>query len=243
MSAYISLAPFYDELTRDVPYGSFPELYERVFGEYGIAPKTVLDLACGTGTLTALMAERGYEMIGTDASEDMLAVATEKAYEGDFAYRPMFLNQSMTGLDLYGTVNAAICSLDGINYVPAEELAKVFQRLRLFIEPGGVLIFDVNTPEKLMGQDSEVFIDETENVFCVWRAEFRETINACVYGMDLFIRQGSGWLRRQEEHTEYAHSIASLERALADAGFGEIKERTADWDGQRVFISARRMPE
>lgn len=241
MSAYVSLAPYYDELTRDVPYEKFAELYEEIFRKYGITPETVLDLACGTGTLTAIMARRGYEMIGADRSEDMLSEAMDKACELTDCVRPIFLGQAMTELDLYGTVSAAYCSLDGINYVPPAQLGEVFHRLRLFIEPGGVFVFDINTPEKLRSQNGEVYIDETENVYCVWRAEFNDTIKVCTYGMDIFIREGALWTRRQEEHTEYAHEPEFLLGLLQENGFGEFSSEK--WPDGRLFIAARRLTD
>lgn len=239
MSAYEPLAPFYDSLTRDVPYSEFADLYERVFEEYGISAYTILDLGCGTGTLTCLMAERGHEMIGTDYSEEMLSEAQEKCCEREFAVRPMFLHQSMTELDLYGTVNAAVSSLDSLNYVPPEDLDEVFRRLRLFIEPGGVFVFDVNRPEWLKSLDGQVFVDETEDVFCVWRAEYAE--DRLTYGMDIFSREGRSWSRRQEEHIEYAHSIDYLSERLRAHGFSDLRTHTLPGSANRVFISAKRM--
>lgn len=247
MSAYGDLAPFYDGLTGDVDYEAFAGFYEKVFSMYAVYPETVLDLACGTGTLTCLLAQRGYEMIGTDASADMLSVAQTKAGElSESAKQPMFLCQPMEELDLYGTVGAAVCSLDGLDYVPANVLPEVFRRLHLFIEPGGVLVFDVNTPEKLRGLDGQMFVDENDDVFCVWRAEFDEEENACFYGMDIFSRAEDMWERSFEEHVEYAHGDKLLCGLLEQAGFSEIRvfeEGTDDampQDGGRIFISARR---
>lgn len=250
MKSYTSLARFYDSLTTDVPYASIADFYERIYELYGLNVRSVLDLACGTGTLTCLLARRGYDMIGTDRSEEMLAMAFEKAVAYDTAAglnpRPLFLCQPMEELDLYGTVDAAVCSLDGINYVKPALLNQVFHRVRLFLEPGGVFIFDVNTPEKLKGLDGQVFLDETEDVFCVWRTEYDEKINACVYGMDIFERNGVRWRRSREEHTEYAYEVDDMVRMLHDEGFEEIKKfgdlklsEPADHE-QRVFISARK---
>lgn len=247
MSAYIPLAASYDELTQDVPYEAFADFYEQIFARYGMKPQMLLDLACGTGTLTCILANRGYEMIGTDASGEMLSQAMEKAADLEESKRPMLLCQSMEELDLYGTVSAAVCSLDGFNYLPPDTIPEVLRRLRLFIEPGGLLIFDVNTPEKLMGLDGEVFIDETDDVFCVWRAEFDYDENACIYGMDIFSLEGDTWQRSQEEHVEYAHSCDFLSDALVNAGFGEISvfaelhmEEPRDGEN-RIFFAARRL--
>lgn len=247
MSSYESLAPFYDSLTGDVPYRRFADFYELIFRKYAARPTLVLDLACGTGTLTAELARRGYEMIGVDASADMLAEAMEKAEETDAPVRPIFLNQTMEELDLYGTVSAAVCSLDGINYLPPEHLGTVLERLRLFVEPGGLFIFDINTPQKLRALDGQVFLDETDDVYCVWRAELDDGGGALKYGMDLFTRTDDGlWERSFEEHTEYIHSPERLTSELAAHGFGEIRVFAELRDGppaedeQRIFIAARR---
>lgn len=242
MNAYASLARFYDTLTRDVPYGAIADYYEALIKRTGIQAKTILDMACGTGTLTCLMADRGYDMIGVDASTHMLAAAAEKAYEK--TNRPLLLHQPLEHLDLYGTVDAAVCSLDGINYIKPDRLGDVFRRVRLFLEPGGIFIFDINAPSKLKGLDGEVFLDETDDVFCVWRAAFDEKDNACRYGMDLFARDGNKWTRSREEHIEYVYEPYDLEKMLLEAGFEQIRiygDMTFDAPGvtdQRVFILA-----
>ncbi len=243
MGAYRALAEYYDELTADVPYGAFADYYERIFAKNGLAVHSILDAACGTGTLTWLLQERGYDMIGADSSVDMLAAAMDKAGEGE---RPLFLCQRMEELDLYGTVDAAVCSLDGVNYVELDSLLAAFSRIRLFLEPGGIFIFDVNTPEKLRSLDGQVFLDETEDVFCVWRAEFREEESACLYGVDLFARRGGLWSRETEEHVEYAYGPDLLRGTLVAAGFtdvrifGELTLEAPRENEQRIFITARK---
>lgn len=248
MSAYLSLAPWYDDLTRDVPYGAFADFYEALFKKYGVTPSLLLDLACGTGTLTLELARRGYELIGVDGSEDMLAVAQEKSLDAAVDVKPIFLHQTMETLDLYGTVSAAVCSLDGINYLPPDSLGTVFERLRLFVEPGGLFIFDVNTPEKLSSLDGQLFCDETDDVFCFWRAELVPDKTALRYGLDIFARLEDGaWERGGEEHTEYLHTVETLTEALEAHGFGEIgvfaelRDQPPKKDEQRIFLAARRL--
>ena len=164
MTAYSALAAWYDELTRDVPYAAFADYYERLFAERGGETKLLLDLCCGTGTLACLMAERGYEMIAADASADMLMSAREKASALSAGKMPLFINQSAQELDLYGTVDAAYSSLDSLSYVPFEDLHEVFRRLHLFVRPGGLLVFDLRTPEFLRGMDGSVSVDEREGL-------------------------------------------------------------------------------
>ena len=127
---------------------------------------------------------------------------------------PLFLCQSASELDLYGTVDAAICSLDGMDYIAPGELPEVFRRLRLFVRPGGLVIFDIRTPESFRSLDGQIFVDETEDVLCLWRAEFAESENAMRYGMDIFSRAGKYWTRDTEEHVEYAHSPEFLKNIM-----------------------------
>lgn len=122
-SSYGPLSLWYDTLTGDIPYGEFADFYEARFNIDGGEFKTLLDLCCGTGTLTALMAHRGYEMIAVDASADMLMQASGKASDAEIA--PLYLCQDACELDLYGTVDAAYCSLDGINYISPDKLGRV----------------------------------------------------------------------------------------------------------------------
>ncbi len=240
MNAYDSLAPWYDRFTGDVPYAAFADFYETILHQEGQDHLTLLDLCCGTGTLTLLMARRGHELIGVDRSPEMLSVAAEKAAGTQGIVPPLFLCQEAAELDLYGTVQGALCCLDGINYLPPEELPELMRRLHLFIEPGGRFAFDFHAPEHLRALDGETFVDETETALCLWRSEFDEEENALIYGMDIFTREGALWRRREEEHIEYAHSPELLTELLAAAGFCRIRLMT---DGPlseqgRLFLCA-----
>lgn len=240
MNAYGPLAFWYDRLTLDIPYEAFADFYEKEFSADGGEFKILLDLCCGTGTLTWLLAERGYEMIAADASPDMLMQAASKAAE--VPVPPLFLCQDASALDLYGTVDAAVCSLDGMNYIPESELPEVFHRLHLFVRPGGLLIFDIKTPEWFRSVDGSVSVDETEDMLCLWRAEFDTEENAICYGMDIFSKSGSLWRRDSEEHIEYAHSPERLAELLEIAGFENVRLccDCPQSDGGRLFITAKR---
>ncbi len=251
MSSYESLAQYYDALTGDVDYASWADYYEKHFRRAGRPIHTVLDLACGTGTLTCLLAERGYEMIGVDRSEEMLAEAAEKAAE-TAGEPPIFLHQPMEELDLYGTIDACVCALDSVNYVTRPKLLqKAFERVHLFLMPGGLFMFDINSPEKLRGLDGQMFLDETEDVYCVWRAEYSKRRKICTYGFDLFHRDGEGglWRRECEEHEEYAYEPDELAEYLHQAGFlsvnvyGDRKMRSPKPGEERIFIIARKDPK
>lgn len=202
MSAYGALAAWYDALTRDVDYAAFADFYEQCFQQGRGACHTLLDFCCGTGTLTRLMAARGYEMIATDGSPDMLMQA--QAHNADLpadAVQPLLLCQEAAQLDLYGTVDAAYCSLDGIDYLPPEELPEVLHRLHLFVRPGGMLILDIRDPASFRALDGGTFVDETDDVLCLWRAEFDAAAQTMHYGMEAWIcsraRGNSGRARRR----------------------------------------------
>ena len=245
MSAYMELARWYDSLTGDVPYETFADYYEARFREREKTVHTLLDFACGTGTLTCIMAQRGYEMIAADASADMLMELSEKAAELEEEVPPLILCQDAAHLDLNDVVDAAVCSLDGFNYLPEADLKELLRRLHLFIRPDGLLIFDVNSPERLRSLDGQVFVDEQEDVLCLWRAEFDETEQALFYGMDLFsYAEDDLWERSEEEHVEYAYSVEQLTHWLEQAGFVNI---AADAHGPqaaqgRVFFTAENTP-
>ncbi len=243
MSSYGPLAAWYDQLTGDVPYRQFADYYEAEFARCGGEFRLLLDLCCGTGTLTLEMSLRGYELIGVDASVDMLMQAREKCAALDTP--PLFLCQEAAALDLYGTVDAAYCSLDGMNYIPPEELPLVFRKLRLFVRPGGLFIFDVRLPEWFRSLDGDVFVDESEDLLCLWRADYDQDLGALRYGMDLFQRQGQVWRRSGEEHIEYAHEPQALAAMLENAGFAQIRLSTDCPHGQagRMFITAVRQED
>ena len=247
MSSYEALAGHYDELTEDVAYTRRADFVEKLMGRSRVPVKTVLDLACGTGTMTAIFTRRGYELVSVDASADMLAVAREKT-AGIPGEPPVFLQQDMPRLDLYGTVEAAICCLDSLNYLTRpSDLRRTLGRLRLFIQPGGVLIFDVNTPYKLQNLDGQVFLDEREDVYCVWRTEYNRRSRICTYYMDLFSQEKRElWRRDFEYHRQRAYSVEELEGYLREAGFtrirtfGDCRMRPPRENEERIYFCANR---
>ncbi len=248
MSSYDFLAGCYDALTYDVDYAAWADYIERHFKKRPLPGNTVLDLACGTGSLTRELALRGYEMIGADRSPEMLAEAAE-TNRATSPVEPIFLCQDMENLDLYGTIDACVCCLDSVNYVTdPKKLQRAFGRVHLFLMPGGLFLFDVNSPEKLEGLDGQVFLDETDDAYCVWRSEFSKRSRICSYFMDLFrLDPASGqWVRGEELHQERAYSVEELTAMLTEAGFvdvrtwGELKMRPPRPGEQRIFFTARK---
>lgn len=215
---YETLAGAYDGLTTDVDYAAVLQFFETVLQRAGHSPKTVLDLACGTGSMSVLLAERGYRVIGADISEEMLTAAAQKA-AAMAENPPFFICQPMQRLTLPEPVEAIVCLLDSLNYLTEpEDCRKTFHRVWRALRPGGMFFFDINTPQKLRGLDGQVFLDENNESYCVWRAEFDEEENCCYYGIDLFRRRGALWARSFEQHCEYAYDPDTLEQWLREAG-------------------------
>lgn len=249
MDSYSALAECYDDFTEDVKYIKWADYLTELFEKFGDGGelKDILDLACGTGSLSFILSERGYEVIGTDASEEMLSVAQSKGMEAK-GIPPMFLCQRMEELDLYGTVDAAVCCLDSLNYLTDKEtLETAFSRLKFFVRPGGLFIFDVNTHDKFLFLDGQSFIRENDDFFCAWTAEYDEEEKLCSFYYDIFSETEDGlWERSFEEHTERAHSkeeiVSALEKASFElvATFGELSESPPDENEQRIFYVARR---
>ena len=245
MDAYHNLAASYDRLTNDVDYEATVAFYEEILKREGLAPRTVVDMACGTGSVSEILARKGYEVTGVDLSEEMLTEAMMKTM--DMENHPMFSCQNLRDLRLPKAVDMAVCALDSLDYItdPADCEAAIRRAYRV-LNPGGIFIFDVNTPEKLRAMDGQMFIDEDDDVFCVWRGEFDEETNICSYGMDLFQREGRMWVRSFEEHQEYAYSQDQLMGYLKKAGFTNIEVYAdrlfeAPREGeQRIYFKARK---
>ena len=246
MSNYGPLAEFYDRLTEDVDYRN---LYDYLMGHFegaGVRLQRLLDMACGTGSLSFLFAYTGVETVGIDLSSEMIERAIEKS-AGFHGTAPVFLQGNMADFSLSKPVDGLVCMLDSFNYLtdPADGV----QALQCFydaMETGGMLIFDVRPRRQLMAFDGQIFMDETEDVCCIWRTEFDQEDNICFYGIDLFIREGETWRREQEEHYEYAYRLRWLRDRMQEIGFHDIHfygDRSMTPPGpqdERVFITARK---
>ena len=245
MDAYHALAASYDRLTNDVDYEATVEFYMQILKREGLRPRTVLDLACGTGSVTKLLAQRGFTVTGVDMSEEMLTEAFLKVQ--DTEKPPRFICQKLQELSVPRGVDMAVCALDSLDYITnPDDCAEAIRRTYKALNPGGIFIFDVNTPEKLRAMDDQIFLDEDDDVYCVWRGEFDEASNICTYAMDLFQRSGNVWQRSYEEHCEYAYSQQQLTAYLKAAGFTRIEvyaDRKFEAPGegeQRMYFKARK---
>ncbi len=244
MNQYESLAFCYDRFTRDIDYPQWADYLQSHFPKAQKPVHSVLDLACGTGSMSWLLAERGFEVIGVDFSPEMLAQAQAKDFP--VAEAPIFLCQAMEDLDLYGTIDACVCLLDSVNHITdPQTLQTAFAKVELFLEPEGVFIFDMLTPSRLARMDGGLFLDETEDAYCVWRTEFDPDTRICSYLMDLFLQEEDGlWVREQECHEEYAYTPQELSDMLRAVGFCNIQcfgalSHTAPQKGEeRLFFTA-----
>ncbi|MBO5273930.1 MAG: class I SAM-dependent methyltransferase [Clostridia bacterium] len=222
---YAKLAAYYDALNAEVNYTAWAKDLDTRMRELGIPEGSlVLDLGCGTGNMTLPLAKLGWDMIGIDRSIEMLSEAREKsAAEG---LDILWLCQDMSEIELYGTVKATVCCLDCINYLTdAAALAECFRLVRLFTEPGGLFLFDVNTPYKFKNVYADrTYILEDESVFLSWENYFNEKTNICEFILTFFAKEEDGRYSRTEEvQRERCYSRPALERLLKKAGF-EIVE-------------------
>ncbi len=240
--AYTALARYYDRLTADVDYAGWADYVERHIQKQKRPVRTVAELGCGTGSLTELLARRGYRMTAVDLSPDMLAMADQKCQ----GLGVLFLCQDMSWLVLPSPADAVISCLDSVNYVtrPAA-LRRTFLRVYRALAPGGLFLFDVKTPAALAGADGQTYLGEDEDLFCVWRGDYSPKRRVCGYGLDLFVREADGsWSRAGEYHEEYAYTPEELDGFLREAGFSNIKVygdktmRAPKEGAQRVFFAA-----
>jgi len=215
-------ARHYDALSANANYPARARYFRALIKRHtGRRVRTLLDLACGTGNLSWEFARMGYEVIGVDASPEMLSQATKKGESFAGARPPLFLCQPMEKLDLYGTVDGCVCAMDSLNHLPDTlALTAAFCRAALFLAPGGVFLFDVNTRYKHKHVlSNSAFVYETGEVVCVWRNAYQEKNARVEVALDLFEPQGDGLYRRNTERfSERIFTHRQLQRALNRAG-------------------------
>ena len=244
--SYSSFASVYDELTMNVDYKARAEYIMKILANYNITDGLLLDLACGTGSLSVEFSRAGFEVIGTDASGDMLMEAQNKAMED--GQNILFLCQRMEQTDLYGTVGAVVCSLDSINHLADEnELRKTFSVLKNFVDDGGIMIFDVNTLYKhrnILGNNT--FVYDERNVYCVWQNSLLSDGVTVNINLDFFVKDGETYTRFNENFKEIAFTDEQITSAVQNAGFkvleryGELTFDTPCDNTQRVYYVIRR---
>lgn len=217
--SYDSFSDFYDLLTDNVEYEKRADYFCRLLSMCGIKSGILLDLGCGTGSMSVKMAERGFDVIGVDSSVGMLNAARQKAYENGAEI--LLLNQNMQEIDLYGTVDCAICVLDGINHLEGEaDVKRTFEKVSLFMNKGGAFAFDVNTINKHKNILADnVFVYEPDDLFCVWQNNYNPDDNSVDISLDFFEEDGGVYYRSCESFTEQAYELDVIKLWLEKAGF------------------------
>lgn len=244
--SYASFAQYYDSLTHNVEYARRADYLCTLLAHLGHASGLTLDLACGTGSLTVELAKRGMDIYGIDGSADMLSVARQKAAESGLDL--LFLCQKMQKLDLYGTVDTVICALDSINHLTLEkDVQTAFDRVSLFMNPGGWFLFDVNTVYKHRHVLADnIFLYDTDEVYCIWQNHYEEKNDRVSIQLDFFGREGNLYHRSGEHFYERAYPQEQLLHMLNQAGF-DVVYRFADLSleepgeqEERVVFAARK---
>lgn len=246
MEAYTNFAEVYDLFMDNIPYEDWCSYVTGLLKENGTREGLILDLGCGTGSLTELLADAGYDMIGVDNSEDMLQIAMDKRAESGKDI--LYLMQDMREFELYGTVKAVISICDCINYIlEYRDLVKVFGLVNNYLDPGGVFIFDLNTVykyETVMG-DTTIAEDREECSF-IWDNYYDGDTKLNEYDLSLFIREEEDLYRKYTEtHYQRAYTIEEIQKALEEAGMEFLeaydaftREPVKD-TSERIYLIAR----
>ena len=246
--SYGIFAEFYDELTQNVDYSRRAAYLAVLLAKFGHNAGLTLDLACGTGSLTIELAKLGVDVYGIDGSEEMLAAAQEKAFEQNID--TMFLRQKMQEIDLYGTIDTCICSLDSINHLTdISDVQKTFERVSLFMNKGGYFVFDANTVYKhkeILADNT--FVYDTDNVYCVWQNSLKEN-NVVDIDLTFFVPDGENYARFDESFSERAYTADELTELLNNAGFevqavyGDMGFNKPRDNEQRIVFVAKKVSE
>ena len=246
MAGYRDFAFFYDLLMKNADYESRFGYIIGLLAENGIGKGILLDMACGTGTLSKMFAQKGFDVVGIDASEEMLSRAQEKKLEENFD--ALFLCQKMEELDLFGTIDAAVCTLDSLNHVTEKEkIREIFRRVDLFMNDNGLFIFDVNTLYKHRRVlENNAFVFDTENVFCVWQNTLLEDNETTQINLDIFEgdeEEEDVYIRYSEEFFERGYELDFLKKTLENYRFEVVgiyddmtKEPVREDSERAVFV-------
>lgn len=251
MSGYSVFSKYYDVLTENIDYAERAEYFEKLIRRFGgKAGGILLDLACGTGSLSEEMAKLGYDVIGVDGSEEMLSEALDKKLESGLPIQ--YLCQDMTELDMFGTIDVTICALDSLNHLESlSDIKRTIEKVSLFCEPGGLFLFDMNTPYKHKNTLADkTYVYDMEDIFCVWQNEYEggadERVN--IY-LDFFEKSDGEkglYSRSSEDFSEIAFERDIIEDMLSKAGFELLAEYDYDTDespteaSEKIVYAARK---
>lgn len=249
MGGYSAFARYYDELTANIDYRKRAEYFHAIISKFKKTKNNILlDLACGTGSISEAMAALGYDVIGVDSSEEMLGIAMEKKFRSGLPVQ--YLCQDMRRIDMFGTVDVTVCALDSINHLGSlDDVRKVFEGVSLFAEPQGLFIFDVNTLYKHRNILADnTFTYETDNVYCIWENSLNPCNNEVKMQLEFFEKLDNGlYARSSDSFSENAYSEDELEKLLGEAGFAILAKYGDDSfeppsdTAQRIVYTARKL--
>lgn len=246
MEAYTSFAEVYDTFMDNVPYEEWADYLEERLKEYGVKDGLVLELGCGTGSMTELLAEKGYDMIGVDNSEDMLEIAMEKRIES--GHDILYLLQNMQEFELYGTVKAVVSVCDSVNYITEKaELEEVFRLVNNYLDPRGIFIFDFNTEYKyreILG--NQVIAEDREECSFIWENYYDHTSMINEYELTLFVQEEDDLYRKyQESHFQKAYTLRDIRSMIEASGlkfvtaYDAYTQKAPMHNSERITVIAR----
>jgi len=246
MEAYTDFAGVYDQLMEETPYAQWCENIVCELEKYDIKDGLVLELGCGTGSLTELLAARGFDMIGVDCSDEMLNIACEKRERS--GYDILYLNQDMRTFELYGTVRAVVSVCDSLNYLlEDEDLTACFRLVNNYLDPGGIFIFDFNTRykyETVIGDS--VIAENREDCSFIWENYYDSGDNINEYDLTVFVRKqeasASGqelFTRFQEVHLQRGYTLEEMRHLIECSGLAFVRAYDADTLGEVTSTSER----
>lgn len=246
MESYSDFAFVYDTFMDETPYEEWCDFIEKTFVEYGVPKELILDLGCGTGTLTRMLASRGYDMIGVDNSVEMLSIARE--YEDE---NILYLLQDMREFELYGTVRAIISICDSVNYLlEDEDILDCFKLVNNYLDPGGIFLFDFNTLYKYETVIGDTTIAENrEDCSFIWENYYHQENHINEYDLTIFMRDNDGdedvYRKSVENHFQRGYTLAEMKAYIEQSGLEFIKALDADTHGEvsdtseRIYVIAK----
>ena len=248
---YFALSAVYDTLNADLDYKAWAAYIDGQIKAYSDIPVSlVLDLCCGTGTMTVELDALGYDMTGVDLSPDMLQIAREKAAAAGRAENMLFLCQDMCDFELYGTVQAVVSCLDSLNHLDGKaDLKQVFSLVHNYLEPGGLFLFDMNSPYKFENiYGTNAYVLEEEGIYCGWQNAYDPKTHVCDFYTTVFTENEDGsYTRRDDYEREYCFTQKEVETLLAKCGFsviavhGDIDGTGVKKDTERLYFVAKRV--
>lgn len=250
-NAYGSFASVYDTFMDNIPYEEWGIYLKGLLQEHGIRDGLILDLGCGTGSMTEILADAGYDMIGVDMSEEMLEAAMEKREKS--GHDILYLCQDMREFELYGTVRAIVSICDSMNYILEEEelLGILTSAAKNYLDYGGLFIFDLNTEYKyreILGE--QTIAENREEGSFIWENYYDEEERINEYDLTLFIREESGYYRKyEEEHYQRAYTLDTVKTLVERSGlrllhiYDAFTHEPAREDSERVYVICQRKEE